>query len=293
MSDPNDKLLDEYLRRESPVSQRYRELEAEDVPPQLDAAILSQARAAVEQRAVRKPSWLKWGAPLALAASAVMVVAIVLEVGVQEEVRLPEAQIERASAPAERSPEAYVVEQMIQEAPVAVPMAPAAETQADAVIEEPVTASDDQDAVKPQAPTTAPQAGVASSSEAEAAKSIVREPIRRRAVADSVKLDAPPPPPDAEASERRTAARREQAEESRDAMFKRSVPPPAAAPSVTTVSAAAPVAGPRLEPEAWLERIRELRREGKAIEADEQWREFEKAYPQYEVSETDAARPKP
>jgi hypothetical protein len=50
---------------------------------------------------------------------------------------------------------------------------------------------------------------------------------------------------------------------------------------------------PRLPPEAWLQQIRELRRAGKTLEADEQWRQFSASYPEFEVSESDPARPAP
>lgn len=302
MSEPNDKWLkedkglDEYLRRESTVSQRYRELEADDVPPELDAAVLAQARAAIAQRASRKPTWMKWGAPLALAASAVMVVAIVLEVGVQDEVRMPLPQVEQAPV-SERTPEAYVVEQMIQEAPPPVPMSPASDTQTEMVMDEPIDRAlkERREVAQPQAPAAglAPQESAAKSPEVKAVDSVVREPLEQVA-SDAVKRDAPAEPVVTQAanSEERDAAQRAQSE---DRQFKRTAAQRVVAPApvATATQAPAAAAGPRLQPDVWLERIRELRREGKAIEADEQWREFVKAYPQYEVSETDAARPKP
>ena len=48
MSEPIDiKALDEYLKGGSDISQRYRELGREDVPPELDQRVLEAARAAV------------------------------------------------------------------------------------------------------------------------------------------------------------------------------------------------------------------------------------------------------
>ena len=49
MSDPIDiKALDEYLKGNSDISRRYRELGSGDVPPpQLDRRVLDEARAAV------------------------------------------------------------------------------------------------------------------------------------------------------------------------------------------------------------------------------------------------------
>ena len=87
MSDPIDiKALDEYLKGGSDISQRYRELGREDVPPELDRRVLEEARAAVAGGgAARSRSWLRWSAPVALAASVVLVVAVVIESPVQDE----------------------------------------------------------------------------------------------------------------------------------------------------------------------------------------------------------------
>ena len=81
VSDPIDiKALDEYLKGGSDISQRYRELGREDVPPELDRRVLDEARAAVAGGgAARSRSWLRWSAPVALAASVVLVVAVVIE----------------------------------------------------------------------------------------------------------------------------------------------------------------------------------------------------------------------
>ncbi len=54
MSDPIDiKALDEYLKGGSDISQRYRELGREDVPPELDRRVLDAARAAVASGGAR------------------------------------------------------------------------------------------------------------------------------------------------------------------------------------------------------------------------------------------------
>lgn len=73
---------------------------------------------------------------------------------------------------------------------------------------------------------------------------------------------------------------------SADAAVRRTAPA-AVAEQIAVPSAAVP----QLLPEAWLERIRALRRDGMAAEADEQWRAFVKAYPDYHVGATDLARP--
>jgi hypothetical protein len=316
VSAPNDERLEDdaglesYLRRESDVSRRYHELEADDVPPQLDAAVIARARAALEP-AKRKPAWVKWGAPLALAASAVLVVAIVLEVGVQEEVRMPAPQVELTTKAAPAPP---------------AEIAPASQS-----AEAPRVTADDA-----SANAEAPQQRKATTSRARSATSTDREAVAETVVTTSQPFSAPVDAPqavpqtaharqaeiantaqvpgqsadqvpgqsaDLSRSEHETAQfasgaldsdRRQEQVANVPAGASRSTaitPPvaPVAAPRAPAPSAQAP----RLAPEAWLEQIRVLRREGKVIEADRQWREFRESYPQFEVSETDAARPKP
>lgn len=70
----DDRLLDDYLRGDSPLSRAYRETGREEPPAHLDAAILAQAKAAVGARR-RKPRWFM---PLSLAATVVLSVGVVL-----------------------------------------------------------------------------------------------------------------------------------------------------------------------------------------------------------------------
>jgi hypothetical protein len=46
----------------------------------------------------------------------------------------------------------------------------------------------------------------------------------------------------------------------------------------------------RSDPQKWLESIRELRRAGKAEEADRAWQDFDKAFPNFPVADGDLAR---
>ena len=132
MSDPIDKALDEYLSGNSQVSRRYRELDDVAVPPQLDQAVLAQARAAVADRQSsqsdgqsdvrsdghtdelerlrqRRKRLMQWSVPAGLAASAVLVVSIVMQSGVQHEVvslpQQPASTPAVAQEPADRSSE--------------------------------------------------------------------------------------------------------------------------------------------------------------------------------------------
>ena len=95
MSDPIDiKALDEYLKGGSDIARRYREIGSEDVPPELDHRVLDEARAAVASGSGgRSRSWLRWSAPLALAASVVLVVTVVVESGVQNDASFATQQV--------------------------------------------------------------------------------------------------------------------------------------------------------------------------------------------------------
>ena len=60
MNSHDDKALDEYLQRDSAVSQQYRTLDADDVPPALDSAVMAQAREAVIKKSNPRPKWSRW-----------------------------------------------------------------------------------------------------------------------------------------------------------------------------------------------------------------------------------------
>jgi hypothetical protein len=324
----DDKTLDEYLQRESAVSQQYRNIESHDVPPALDSAVLAQAkevltkeiltREALMKKASRKPAWTRWSAPIALAASLVLGIAVVLELGVDEKVSLPAVQLERTAAPA-TAVDASAVEAIDQvtEQPLADKRAdtslsapkldaPAAPSSSDRMFkrsESPVRA----DAQKREA-TPAPQAAA----ESDNALARSEPPAPQLAAA---------PPPVAQLKEQiiTTAARRavaparEAEERRRDPQFSANsgfagvsgevAPYATTATRQTSGPAPAVVNRPqqvqpltqssRLQPVPWLEQIRALRRDGKVLEADEQWRQFSEAYPDYEVAADDRARPKP
>src|SRR3989344_7284036 len=70
----DERLLDECLRGDSPLSRVYRETGREEPPAHLDAAILAQARAAGGARR-NKPRWFM---PLSLAATVVLSIGVVL-----------------------------------------------------------------------------------------------------------------------------------------------------------------------------------------------------------------------
>lgn len=316
MSQPiDDKAFEEYLSRESQLSKRYRELGMDEAPAELDSLILARARDAVAAQPAssrKKPARMRWTPPLALAASMVLVISIVIESGTQHEVTTRE---------------------MTATMPQSVPPLPAP------------TASDSSAKQESNALSAEPQplSAVESDRSAAFAPEALQRQARKRADAapdrDELKKSAIP-------AEAMVAEAPAPASEGRSGAIAPEMPPPA---SVSTVITAANVnsadvrgpeadkkaasleeiaitanrarrtsgpgqgAGPRgtvtlpraerpesdetllqrareSDPRRWLEYIRELRRENKGTQADREWRGFIKAYPDYAVDEKDVAR---
>ena len=60
----------------------------------------------------------------------------------------------------------------------------------------------------------------------------------------------------------------------------------------SAVQAPAAESPPHDDPARWLEAIRQLRKDGKTQQADQEWEKFRAAFPDYTVAEKDLARPK-
>lgn len=300
----DDKVLDEYLGRDSPVSRAYRDMEPADVsetdiPATLDAAVIAEARAAVaQQRSKQRPVWTRWTAPLAIAASAVLGIAVLLEVGVDEKVEYPAARVNEAPAapaPVEAQSDtgaAAAIEQVTEQLPLAASPPPqealtaqpkqsqlktdrAAQRKAATRVDQLEIAETAQDrgdafAVSPEPPAPA----------APSAADLNRELTTRAAAADKLM------------EESRSAREREEPSylQASRAAAAAQIPPTAAA-SGQMIESSAGLSAARLAPDLWLEQIRALRRDGKVLEADEQWRQFSAAYPTFVVPEKDPARP--
>ena len=121
MSEPDDRELEQYLKGNSPLSRRYREASGETAPPELDEAILAQARRAARPRPLGINRWLT---PLALAASVVLGINLGWNVykaapspGAGSELK-EVAQSRAAEAPA-APPPATPAEPSLQDGPVA------------------------------------------------------------------------------------------------------------------------------------------------------------------------------
>jgi hypothetical protein len=266
------------------VSQRYRELGAEEPPRALDAAIL----AAAHREAGARPAPLispgarrRWYLPLAAAAVIVLAVAVTVHMQYEQPEGDAPAPLAKKTAPA-------------------APPAPA--TVAEAArrgIVPPVAKEEAASAKKPFTPDPP-----AASREEVAA-----------AAAPAAPASAPPQP---EASERSVApagvgkpaalpaipAGRQVARETADVAGKpagnlgavagAAAPPVARSdaepqrvltPKMRAVEARDRAAQPPETPEKWLERIAELRREGRHDEADKALAEFRQRHPDYRIPE--------
>jgi hypothetical protein len=305
MTEPTDKpllddqQLDEYLKGDSSVSRQYRQLPSDEIPPSLDRLVLRQAEDAVKRSS--RPAWVRWTAPLAVAASAVLVVSIVMQTGLRDEtmVSAPVAQgsieAKELKKPAPAAPKAEeapppVVYVDLNGPNAPVPFAPPAEVN----IEIPAAAP----AFAPAAPAAPAEAEIqqelARSEEADKA-SFADDVSRQKSVReDSAREEEPALAEDARLRERAVAQRATPKEQAQAAGAANA--PPAAVLSYSrpiSASAADNVATIQrayTDPEAWLKDIRQLRKDNKQEEADREWRRFREAFPDYDVAETDSAR---
>jgi hypothetical protein len=306
VSDPTDiKALDEYLKGDSDVSRQYRELGRDEVPPELDRRVLAAARDAVANEGTqRSRSWLRWSAPVALAASVVLVITVVLERGPEDELApvpatapvkrnlAEEPGRQNAAAPQEPAP--VYIESVTQTPPPALadrpPMPYAAPVKAEVhpVVPPPDLVQEQATQTTAASVAEAPQAPAAASPE-PAQKAEQRDELAR----ESAALD----------KEEADAAATESESVTVSGMRARRGPGRTAGPR-TTVSGTSGNARPatddeqltraaRSDPAAWLEDIRDLRRAGKGADADREWDRFRAAFPDFQVAADDLARRQP
>jgi hypothetical protein len=328
VSEPTDiKALDEYLKRDSAVSERYRELGSDEVPPELDRRVLAAARDAVaNEDARRSRSWLRWSAPVALAASFVLVVTVVLEGGLQDEktVELPQAQSparvrwEPGAEPAVAANEDKASDQKAK-ADTERMLADELRKQQSVISSYSVPAQDaaqpaPEFAPSPPAPRVvpAPEAPTVAKTEAERMKSAApaREVVVTGARIEEVQQQSASSPvstataDDLGVSAAGSAPEADSSRSVQEVMVtgqRRRAAGRAAGPRDTISSSAfrndsrpAPdERADRADPKAWLEEIRELRRGGKTADADREWLRFHEAFPDFPVADDDIARKKP
>lgn len=329
MSDPIDiKALDEYLKGGSDIAQRYRELGREDVPPELDRRVLEAARAAVAgDGAKRSRSWLRWSAPLALAASVVLVVTVVIESGVQNDAMLapqsPAAErksdaAEQESAPlAEERASPLAQGQFVQDAPAAivpekvqVPMpaaAPASPPPPSLAKAEAKRASNLTSAAAEEV-----RADAAAQRDQQSAASVAAAAANVDSREEKLAAQQPAPPLETIAA-RRQIDRAEPQQEADDtselsetsvtgSRSRRATGRTGPRNTISSSASGAALSGEmraaadeaeHADPEKWLEEIRDLRRAGKAVDADREWKLFREAFPDFRVADDDLARKQP
>ena len=240
------------------LSHLYRETATEEPPAALDAAILAAARkhAARPERRARS-SWLSWMAPASAIATLVLGVSIAFLVQREQPAPARDLSIHpiALSAPSAGATQAAKAKTADRAAP-----APAVKTEVPAS----APAAPAPAAAAPAAPVLSPAAQAfpaenrakASASDTKQESNVERDSAlgRTGAPAPAAPVAAPPAP----------------------------VAAPAAA-----AGRLAPLRQPAAQrsPEAWLEQISRLKREGRDKEAAEQLAEFRKAYPAYSVPE--------
>lgn len=266
---------------------------------------------------------VRWGGPLALAASVVVVVSLVFEPSMQREISqsaVPAAPPKPASSPAP------VGSVMNESAPLEmrVPQSDKASSEAaDSGGSEPLQ---ERFAEVPDQQSFALETEQKVTVQAEQSRNQMASAARRAATPPSPPMEAPvdraptnairqttsvaPPPaspapslaPEADAESSgaadsnrsdelqdivATAQRREQANASAGAGPRGTIPFANARKEAESDSDKVE----RTAPATWLEHIRELRRAGRTSDADREWERFVKQYPDYVVDAADMARP--
>jgi len=198
MTEPDDRELEQYLKGNSPLSRRYREASGETAPPELDEAILAQARRAARPR---PPGINRWLTPLALAASVLLGVNLGWNVYKAAPAPGEVPELQDAEPPPQSPPP---MEKRAADAPAMVPRAARVERKAPAASPAP-PASIDQATAAPETGSLARrEADLEARGEAEAqqksaeqeqeqARRQAAEPTRRRELQAQDAMTAPPP----------------------------------------------------------------------------------------------------
>jgi hypothetical protein len=282
--------------------------------------VLAEARAAVVGGS-RSRSWLRWSAPVALAASVVLVVAVVIESPVQHQTLAiqpagedsyepndaDEYQLQEESAQArQRESEPQIIPEQPPAAvpaavrPAAPPPASAAKTEAKradraTVVEEVLVnaeASRPSFATSPVAVDTV----TLDSAEAQLAAERPAPAIRAQATSARNEVDRAARPEDSSAKASASAEVQEIAvtgTRQRRSAGRTAGPRNTISGSAFETRPAADADAEQSDPAKWLEEIRDLRRAAKTAEADAAWERFREAFPDFPVAQDDVARKKP
>jgi len=252
--EPTDRALEEYLKNDSELSRAYKEAAGEKPPAALDAAILQEARRAVDHggRVARSPFARTWLVPASLAAVLLLTVGLVTFVS-----------RESGEAPSpEGGPRRALEVDRLQS------QQPRSKLEAQA----PAAPGDERTSLKrvtPAAPL-AEEPALMKQQKAPAEKKAAPAPPPAKMRTDAPASVTPAMVP-AESTERRRA-RDEVGRKSKE--DKREQRPPAAL-TATEIRA--------LSPEEWLKRIAQLREQGKHDEADTSLAAFKTRYPDYPI----------
>jgi hypothetical protein len=310
MNEPNDTEFEAYLARRSPVSEVYRTM-ARTVPgadqdngaavmagpsAELDARILAMARASVDadtSAAASSMTRRRWafrvGAPLALAASLIFAVVMIRQPDVRQTMESSTIVKLEMPPPQTLSPP-QVAAPSVSSSPVsktvgaaASPVAIATQAARDRV----PPPGDSLQLAAEQATVSAPPAAQPVAAPAPAPE-IAQDNAAANADVDRVALRQRPA---SQAKEREAAASASGNGESLQEVvvsgsgLRRSWRPgTVAAPALAAADTAE-------DPAKWLTRIRGLRLDNRINEADEEWRKFQAAWPDYSVATNDSARP--
>ena len=301
MSDSND------IERDSRLSGLYREQAQEQPPAALDAAILAAAKREVNAgpRRVRAPFARSWAASLSLAAVVTLSVTLVIvirERSADDALTLParDARQAQATAAPDRAAEpAQLAQSAPQMAPHAAEHAPAPKvdlpraqpaTPASRRAEEPGPTGKLESAAG-ERPAAKTAVNAASAADGDASREVAVPSAAAPGQAAPVRGDRARPQRDSRdrpetgrfAEQPATApaapAAQQAASESKQAAALSAEPGAGANQRLSRTERM--FAEPPLPPQKWLERIEELRREGRLTEADASLVEFKKRYPDY------------
>lgn len=295
------------------VRQAYRALPDQPVPESLDARVLQAAAAALAER--RVPKWMRWSAPIALAASVLVVVAIVLDPGAREPLRArrpapKEVSVEsKAVAPTEAPAAAPPSVQLEMPAPRSLSLPPVGETKSNdvlvagrrteirvqdvplsiAVLPQPAQPSIDVDEATAAAPREEALAEQAKAERQAGALDLAR--MQRQ-----VRPTSPPPPvptsePEARAGKRSAASVQEIIVTARERQQAQPVGP--RAPQTAARSAPREADSGTLQKStggqpderaaAWLRKIHDLQSHGHTRHAAREIEKLRKAYPDLDI----------
>jgi len=260
--------------RDPKVSKRYRELASEEPLRELDESILRAARGANDRPhapLVTPAGRHRWY--YAFGAAAILVLAVAVTVQIERQRPDPEF-VPASPVPQAREDDLPKAESRITPDPAAKRQAP-------------------RELARDAAPETAAQARsrVQENKTAEAQKPEARAESAQRPMA------APAAPAQSRSDENALGAASSPRESAARAPQASPAPAPAVPPPLggAADSAAQPMRAPAARarmaeqaaepPERWLERIVQLRKEGRHEEAEKQLAEFRKRYPDYKVPE--------